>query len=73
MSKMSELDAAVNELGGMFNIKQAAAYLNVSVSTIENLRKEGGFPTVKMGTVVRFDRDDLDVFIGKSKVTTGDD
>lgn len=73
MSITPELAAAITELGGLFNIKQAAAYLNISVSAIENLRREGCFPTVKMGKIVRFDRDDLDVYIGNSKVTTGDD
>lgn len=72
MSDSPEINAAITALGGMFNIKQASSYLNVSISTVENLRREGCFPAVKMGKVVRFDRDDLDVYVNKSKVTSGD-
>ncbi len=49
-----------------FNTQQAAAYLQISASTLNKLRVFGdGPPFVKMGRTVRYRRADLDAWTAK--------
>jgi excisionase family DNA binding protein len=49
-----------------FNTQQAAAYLQISPSTLNKRRVYGnGPPFVKMGRTVRYRRDDLNVWTDK--------
>lgn len=73
-SSEKELEA-LSEEGGYLTTKQAAAYLSVSVSSINKLREEGAFPFRKFGTIVRFQRNELDKYADSCAltfVTTGD-
>ncbi len=48
----------------MFRTNQAAAYLDLTKSTLEAWRCRGGGPVfVKMGKAVRYRKEDLDVFL----------
>lgn len=48
--------------------KQAAAYSDVSVQTLNKWVLEYGLPQAKIGGVVLYDTKDLDAFIAKYKV-----
>lgn len=47
----------------LLNRKQAAAYLTVSLSTLDRLSRSGALPLVRFGGVVRFLPSDLDEFL----------
>lgn len=49
--------------------KQAAEYLSVSERTLWNLQRELKIRAVRMGRLIRFDPDDLDDFIQRSKTS----
>ena len=51
----------------LLSVKEAAAYLSVSVWTVRGLGWSGEIPEVKIGRRVLFDREDLDRFIERSK------
>jgi excisionase family DNA binding protein len=49
-------------------VKEAADYLRLGVSTLNTYRvKGGGPPYIKMGATVRYDSEDLDVWIEQKK------
>ena len=69
-----ELEALTDE-GGYLTTTQAAAYLSISVSSINKLREEGAFPFYKFGTIVRFKKDELNKYATTCALTfdtTGD-
>jgi excisionase family DNA binding protein len=47
----------------LMRIKEAAAYMGVSRRTLEGLMSTGRIPTVREGSLVRLDRQDLDQWI----------
>jgi len=51
----------------LLSVKEAAAYLSVSVWTVRGLGWSGEIPVVKIGRRVLYDREDLDNFIEQSK------
>lgn len=51
----------------LMKIKQAADYLCVCERKLWELSKTGRIQTVRIDRAVRFDRDDLDVFIADAK------
>ena len=54
----------------LLRTKQAAAYLNLPASTLEKLRSLGGSPKyAKLGRIVIYDRDDLNVWVDARKRT----
>lgn len=63
-----ELDALADE-GGYLTTTQAAAYLSISVSSINKLREEGAFPFYKFGTIVRFKKGELDKYAESCALT----
>ncbi len=52
----------------LVNIKEAALYIGLKVSTLYGWVSEKKIPYVKIGDRVLFDIADLDAFIEKSKV-----
>ncbi len=52
----------------LVNIKEAATYIGLKVSTLYGWVSEKKIPHVKIGDRVLFDIADLDAFIEKSKV-----
>lgn len=46
----------------VINSKQAAAILNVNVSTVGNLARKGKIPSVMVGRAYAFDEDELRAF-----------
>ena len=59
---------------GLLNEKQAAAWLNVSVKTLQGWRYRGGGPKyVKLGRSVRYAMADLEAFVVASKRTSTSD
>ena len=51
----------------MHNYKQAAAYLGISLRSMNQLAADGKIPKTHIGHRVLFDREDLDAFIEKAK------
>jgi len=47
--------------------RQAAAFLAISPRKLDSLVAGGDLPRIKIGSCVRFDRADLDVFIAAQK------
>ena len=43
----------------LLSIKEAAAFLRVSLPTLYKLRREGQIKAKKLGTVIRFDKNEL--------------
>jgi len=50
------------------NKKEAATFLQVSEATIDNFRKDGRLPFIKIGVQVRFLDSDLVAFIDRFRV-----
>ena len=48
--------------------KELSEYLNCSVGTIDNLMKEGKIKYIKLGKMVRFDKEDVDRTLGIMKM-----
>jgi excisionase family DNA binding protein len=48
--------------------KELSEYLNCSMGTIDNLMKEGRINYIKIGKMVRFDKEDIDKTIGILKM-----
>lgn len=79
--KLESMEASMNEMkeklskieGGGVNIEEvatksdAARYLSVSLSTIDNLLKSSQLNPIRIGKSVRFEYKDLDKFIEKRK------
>ena len=53
--------------GGLLDVGEAAAYLNTTVRHIRRLRNEMRLPFVKVGSKLRFLRDDLDAYVEANK------
>lgn len=49
-----------NEGAGLMTAAEAADYLQVKESTVKQWAKLGKIPTRRAGTLLRFDRDELD-------------
>ncbi len=43
--------------------KEAAQYLGIKVTTLDRFRKADGLPYLKMGGLVKFEKDSLDAYI----------
>jgi excisionase family DNA binding protein len=43
--------------------RQVAEYLGVTTQTIDDWRRDEGFPYVRVGRTVRFDRETLDIWL----------
>ena len=54
----------------LMRIREAAAYLGVSRRTLEGLIATGKISTVREGSLVRLDREDLDRWIEMRKART---
>ena len=52
----------------LLNKKELSEYLNCSMGTIDNLMKEGRINYIKIGKMVRFDKEDIDKTIGILKM-----
>ena len=51
--------------------KEAAEYLNLTASTLEKLRSQGGSPIyAKLGNIIVYDSADLDTWVGARKRTS---
>lgn len=48
--------------------KELSEYLHCSVGTIDNLMKEGKIKYIKLGKMVRFDKEDVDKTLGVMKM-----
>jgi excisionase family DNA binding protein len=46
--------------------KEASRYLNVSESTLDRITARKLLPTIRIGSLVRFKKEDLDDFINES-------
>ena len=53
--------------GGLLDVGEAAAYLNTTERHIRRLRNEMQLPYVKVGSKLRFLRDDLDTYVEANK------
>ena len=53
--------------GGLLDVGETAAYLNTTVRHIRRLRNEMRLPYVKVGSKLRFLRDDLDAYVEANK------
>ena len=60
-------DQAKGTTSKLMSSKQAAKYLCISERKLWNLSKSERIPTVRIDRSVRFDRDDLDLFIEQLK------
>jgi excisionase family DNA binding protein len=49
----------------LFTAEQAAEYLKVKLTTLNNWRRQGKFPSVRPFTDARYRRSDLNKFINK--------
>jgi excisionase family DNA binding protein len=52
----------------LLNKKEAANILNISVVTVDRLRKEGKLRYRQIGNCIRFSLNDIEDFIEKSKI-----
>lgn len=59
----------------LLNTQQAAAYLNLSASTLHKARLTGNGPQfIKLGTAVRYRQEDLDAWVSqRARRSTSDD
>lgn len=58
----------MEEMQGMLMTKkELCKYLKCSVGTIDNLMKEGKIKYIKLGKMVRFDKQDIDKTLGIMK------
>jgi hypothetical protein len=51
----------------LMNLKTAAAYLAICAPKLSQLSKENRIPCIHIDRCIRFDRDDLDLFIQAMK------
>ncbi|WKZ17751.1 MAG: helix-turn-helix domain-containing protein [Candidatus Jettenia sp. CY-1] len=51
---------------GLMDMNQAAAYLNIKVSTLYGMTMKRKIPYIKVGKLNRFRRLDLDIWIDKN-------
>ena len=52
----------------LLNKKELSEYLNCSMGTIDNLMKGGRINYIKIGKMVRFDKEDIDKTLGILKM-----
>ena len=55
------------------DVEQAAAYLSVSPRKMRRLREQRRIPTLKLGRDLRFDPDDLDVYLNQCREPAAED
>jgi excisionase family DNA binding protein len=59
----------MEEIQGMLMTKkELCEYLKCSVGTIDNLMKEGKIKYIKLGKMVRFDKQDINKTLGVMKI-----
>ena len=58
----------VVNMEGLLNVKDVAEYLNVSVSMVRKLRRQGKLPAIMVGGSVRFAPADVEAYIEQRKV-----
>jgi excisionase family DNA binding protein len=57
-----------NETMARLTVEEAAEYVRLGVSTLNTYRVKGGGPVyIKMGATVRYDTEDLDVWLEEKK------
>ena len=67
---MTTTDAKLESLAearDLMSTRDVAAYLNVSLSAIDNLRYKGRLAFIRVGKLVRFERSDVDNYIDSCK------
>ena len=69
MSKATEKDGKVTKR--LLTAAEAAEYLGLAEWTIRQWASMGRIPKVKLGKALRFDVEDLDRLIAKSKIPAG--
>ena len=52
----------------LLNKRELSEYLNCSMGTIDNLMKEGKINYIKIGKMVRFDKNDIEKTLGILKM-----
>jgi len=68
MSTTDEQLGTLKAERGFMTTKEVAAYMSVSASAIEKMRRAGKLPYVKVGKIVRYERDDVDAYLDSCKV-----
>lgn len=70
MSQISDMvkKASTPSNPPLMDRKEAAAYLNISLRTLDELTKKGNIKYSKIESAVRFKQSELDAFISKSEV-----
>ena len=63
MSENHELDKPI-----LFEIDQAADYLNVSVRMIRRMVEEKGVAYIKIGKLIRIDKRDIDAYLAAQRI-----
>lgn len=58
---------------GLMTTREVAAYMHMSASGVDKIRREHGLPFVKIGKSVRFERKDIDRYIDSNKRTNNPD
>ncbi len=52
----------------LLDVREASAYLNISVRSVWRAVREGGLPHIKLGRLVRIDPDDLDRYVAANRI-----
>ena len=63
MSENHELDKPI-----LFEIDQAAEYLNVSVRMIQRMVQEKRVAYIKIGKLIRIDKRDIDAYLAAQRI-----
>lgn len=58
-------DGAVDLSHGLLRPKDVATLLCIPVNMVYELARDGRLPTIRVGRAVRFDRRDLEIFLGR--------
>ena len=72
MSTPEELEAIKHDRG-LLTTREVAAYMSISVSAVDKLRKRGAFPVINYGKSVRFERSDINDYIEVCKFNDTED
>jgi excisionase family DNA binding protein len=68
LSALVEVEKS-KKVKNQMNIKEAAAYINISVCSLNRKKDEGIIPFSKLGGRVIFSKYDLDEYVAKNKST----
>lgn len=55
--------------GKLLTVKEVAARLTISESSVYRLLKAGDLPSIKIGGALRFDEQDVEAYIERCKAT----